>query len=43
VFEVFWQGWPGLACAGANQQEMTTCTNSGRQGKKKIFKKKWTD
>jgi hypothetical protein len=30
------------ACYGANQQELTTCTNSGGQGKKK-FKKKWAD
>jgi hypothetical protein len=31
--------WAGRACAGANQQELTTCAKSGGQGEKK-FKKK---
>jgi hypothetical protein len=31
--------WPGRACTGANQQELTTCTKSGGQEKKKIPKK----
>jgi hypothetical protein len=30
--------WAGRACAGANQQELTTCAKSGGQGEKK-FKK----
>jgi hypothetical protein len=32
--------WAGWACAGANQQELTTCTKSGGQEEKKI-QKKW--
>jgi hypothetical protein len=32
--------WAGRACAGANQQELTTCTKSGGQEEKKI-QEKW--
>jgi hypothetical protein len=32
--------WAGRACAGANQQELTTCTKSGGQEEKK-FQEKW--
>jgi hypothetical protein len=32
--------WAGRACAGANQQELTTCTKSGGQERKKI-QEKW--
>jgi hypothetical protein len=32
--------WAGQACAGANQQELTTCTKSGGQEEKK-FQEKW--
>jgi hypothetical protein len=32
--------WAGRACAGANQQELTTCAKSG--GHEEIFfKEKW--
>jgi hypothetical protein len=34
--------WAGRACAGANQQELTTCTKSGGQGKKNISRKMGT-
>jgi hypothetical protein len=34
--------WPGRACAGANQQELTTCTIVEGKRKKK-FKKKRAD
>jgi hypothetical protein len=32
--------WAGRACAGANQQELTTCTKSGGHEEKKI-QEKW--
>jgi hypothetical protein len=32
--------WAGRACAGANQQELTTCTKSGGQ-EEKHFQEKW--
>jgi hypothetical protein len=32
--------WAGRACAGANQQELTTCTKSGWHEEKK-FQEKW--
>jgi hypothetical protein len=32
--------WAGRACAGANQQELTTCTKSGGQ-EEKTFQGKW--
>jgi hypothetical protein len=32
--------WAGRACAGANQQELTTCAKSGGQEEKKI-QEKW--
>jgi hypothetical protein len=32
--------WAGRACAGANQQELTTCTKSGGQ-EEKTFQEKW--
>jgi hypothetical protein len=32
--------WVGRACAGANQQELTTCAKSGGQEEKKI-QEKW--
>jgi hypothetical protein len=32
--------WAGRACAGANQQELTTCKKSGGQEEKK-FQEKW--
>jgi hypothetical protein len=32
--------WAGRACDGANQQELTTCTKSGRQ-EEKTFQEKW--
>jgi hypothetical protein len=32
--------WAGRACAGANQQELTSCTKSGGQEEKK-FQGKW--
>jgi hypothetical protein len=32
--------WAWRACAGANQQELTTCAKSGRQEEKKI-QEKW--
>jgi hypothetical protein len=32
--------WAGRACAGANQQELTTCSKSGGQEEKK-FQEKW--
>jgi hypothetical protein len=35
VFEVLGEVWAGRACAGANQQEFTTCAEKGRQ--KKIY------
>jgi hypothetical protein len=31
--------WAGRACAGTNQQELTTCAKSGGQHKKKFTKK----
>jgi hypothetical protein len=31
--------WAGRACAGTNQQELTTCAKSGGQQKKKYKKK----
>jgi hypothetical protein len=34
--------WAGRACAGANQQELTTCTKSGGQERKKISRKMGT-
>jgi hypothetical protein len=34
--------WAGRACAGANQQELTTCTKKGEQEKKKISQKMGT-
>jgi hypothetical protein len=32
--------WAGRACAGANQQKLTTCTKSGGQ-EEKTFQEKW--
>jgi hypothetical protein len=32
--------WARRACAGANQQELTTCAKRGGQGEKK-FQEKW--
>jgi hypothetical protein len=32
--------WAGRACAGANQQELTTCTKSEGQ-EEKTFQEKW--
>jgi hypothetical protein len=40
VFEVLGELWARRACAGTNQQELTTCAKSGGQEKKKIQKKK---
>jgi hypothetical protein len=34
--------WAGRACAGANQQELTTCTKSGGQERKKNSRKMGT-
>jgi hypothetical protein len=34
--------WAGRACAGANPQELTTCTKSGGQERKKISRKMGT-
>jgi hypothetical protein len=34
--------WAGRACAGANQQELTTCTKSRGQERKKISRKMGT-
>jgi hypothetical protein len=34
--------WARRACAGANQQELTTCTKSGGQERKKISRKMGT-
>jgi hypothetical protein len=34
--------WAGRACAGTNQQELTTCTKSGGQERKKISRKMGT-
>jgi hypothetical protein len=35
--------WIGRACAGTNQQELTTCGKNGGQYKKKIQKKGQVD
>jgi hypothetical protein len=39
VFEVFRQTLGRQACAGANQQELTTCSKCGRQKKKNSKKR----
>jgi hypothetical protein len=39
VFEVFWRSLAGWACAGANQQELTTCAKSGEQEEKQKSQK----